>query len=191
MESCHFRGPNTLFQQPVSGLEGEVSAEVAGSRNRTEQSTMAHATENKLSHVLDFLTKTDEVPFFNELGAATRHVQRADEPVFVNIHDTFNAPQFYGAALGTSAVNGDGYLLLEKGGAADYSDSDDYYRQSVARVTLSANVTKLRTPGSMARGSHEAVFLRGFAGRKVPLSIFGTLSGTTEYFQIKPFAIWK
>src|ERR1019366_4483779 len=55
----------------LSGLEGEVSAEVAGSRNRTEQSTMAHATENKLSHVLDFLTKTDEVPFFNELGAAT------------------------------------------------------------------------------------------------------------------------
>jgi hypothetical protein len=39
--------------------------------------------------------------------------------------------------------------------------------------------------------SHEAVYIRGFAGRNVPLSVFGTLTGTSDYLQIKPFAIWK
>jgi hypothetical protein len=58
-------------------------------------------------------------------------------------------------------------------------------------VKLSASIKKMRTGGALGATSHEAVFIRGFAGRHVPLCVFGTLSGTAEYLQIKPFAIWK
>jgi hypothetical protein len=114
----------------------------------------------------------------------------ADVNVFINFRDTFNAPQFYGGATGTDAVNAEGYVLFEKGGAADYHYGDDYYKQP-ALVKMVASVKKMRGEGSMGATSHDAMFLRGFAGRHVPLSVFGTVSGTPDYLQIKPFAIWK
>jgi hypothetical protein len=175
----------------LSGLEGEVSAEVTGSRARVEQSTRVQTVEHRLEGVLDFLGKSGEGYFFTSLGEAGQHLQTADGPVFINIRDTFNAPQFYGGALGADSVNADGYLLLEKGGAGDYCYGDDYYKQPTAVVKLSASLKKMRAGGSMGVTSHEAVFIRGFAGRHVPLCVFGTLSGTSEYLQIKPFAIWK
>ena len=114
-----------------------------------------------------------------------------DGPVFIDIRDRFNAPQFYGGAQGAASVNADGYLLLEKGGAADYCDQDDYYKRSTAEVKLSASVNKTRGGNIMGATSHEAVYLRGFAGRQIPLNVFGSLSGTPDYLQIKPFAIWR
>jgi hypothetical protein len=175
----------------LSGLEGEVSAEVARSGARTEQSTSVQAIERRLEQILTFLSGPGQSYYFTSLGEASRHLQAADGPVFINIRDKFNAPQFYGGSQGTDAVNVAGYLLLEKGGAADYHYADDYYKQPTAMVNLSASIGKMRTGGAMGASSHEAVFFRGFAGRRVPLCVFGTLSGTSEYLQIKPFAIWK
>ncbi|MGO9259664.1 MAG: hypothetical protein ACLQU1_25625 [Bryobacteraceae bacterium] len=175
----------------LSGLEGEVSTEVTGSRARTEQSIRVQTVEHRLEKLLDFLRKSGADYFFTSLAEASRHLQTTDGPVFVNIRDSFNAPQFYGCALGTESVNADGYLLLEKGGADDYCDRDDYYKQSSAVVKLSASAKKLRAGNPMGASSHEAVFIRGFGGRPVPLCVFGTLSGTSDYLQINPFAIWK
>jgi hypothetical protein len=175
----------------LSGLEGEASAEVTGSRAQTEQSTRVQTVEHRLERVINFLSESGGDCFFTNLSDASRCLQTADSPVFINIHDSFNAPQFYGGALGADAVNATGYLLLEKGGADDYSYGDDYYKQSTAAVKLSASVEKMRAKGAMGATSHEAVFIRGFAGRHVPLCVFGTLSGTSDYMQIKPYAIWK
>jgi hypothetical protein len=47
-------------------------------------------------------------------------------------------------------VNAAGYLLLEKGGTADYRYDDDYYKQPTAVVRLSARVTF----GDMAQFKH-------------------------------------
>jgi hypothetical protein len=93
--------------------------------------------------------------------------------------------------MGSDSVNAVGYLILEKGGADDYDYGDDYYKRSMVMVRLSANIKKMRTGGPMAATSHDAIFIRGFGGHHVPLGVFGTLSGTPEYLQIKPFAIWR
>jgi len=153
----------------LSGLEGELSGEVSGSGTITEQSTRVLGIEHKLDRVRAFLGDRTRAVFFTDLGEASRQLQRSDGPVFVDVRDKFNAPQFYGGAQGALLVNADGYLLLEKGGAADYCDQDDYYKRSTAEV----------------------VFFRGFSGRQIPLNVFGSLSGTSDYMQIKPFAIWR
>src|ERR1022692_345746 len=170
----------------VGGLEGDVSAEVSGSRMRTEQSTSVQPIEQKLGKILTYLVK--ERYFFTSLADATRHVQKAEEPTLISIQDKFNAPQFYGDGPGVSLVNTEGYLQLERG--FDYNDRDDYYKQSTGAVKVSANITKMGTGGKMAATGHAAIFFRGFRGRGVPLWIFGNLSHTSDYFQIKPFAIW-
>ncbi len=174
----------------LSGLEGELSAEVSGSGTITEQSTRVIAVEHKLARIRTFLSDGKEL-FFTDLGEASRQLQRADGPVFIDIKEKFNAPQFYGGARGAALVNADGYLLLEKGGAADYCDQDDYYRRPTAVVKLSANISKMRSGSVMGATSHDAIFFRGFSGRQIPLNVFGSLTGTSDFLQIKPFAIWK
>jgi hypothetical protein len=88
-------------------------------------------------------------------------------------------------------VNTDRVLRLEKGGPLDYQDADDYYKHPTERVILEPGIGKMRGGGIMGQTSHEARIFQGHSGRNVPLSIFGTLSYTPEYFHIKPFAIWK
>lgn len=180
-----------LLAKLLIGLEGELSAEVSGSRSHAEQSTRVQTVEHRLKLVLEWLSKFGEDCFFASLDEASRRLRTAHGPVFINIQDSFNAPQFYGRALGTDSVNAEGYLLLEKGGVDDYCHGDDYYKQSAAIVKLSASTKKMGTGGAMGASSHEAIFIRGSAGRNVHLCIFGTLSGTADYLQIKPFAIWK
>jgi hypothetical protein len=175
----------------LSGLEGELSAEVEGSQTHIEQSTSMHAVEQKLNRVLISLRDSGRGYFFANLSDAALRVQDSDESVFISIRDKFNAPQFYGNCVGVDGVNTDGHLLLEKGGVLDYTDNDNYYRQPAKLVKLSASITKMRGGGMMGATSHEAIFLRGFGGRGVPLGIFGKLSDSSDYLQIKPFAIWK
>jgi len=175
----------------VSGIEGEVTGEVSGSGSMTDQSTSMLAVEHKLARIRTFLSDKAKNMFFTGLGEASRHLQTVEGPVFVDIRDRFNAPQFYGGAQGVASVNADGYLLLEKGGAADYSHQDDYYKRTTEELRLSASLSKMRGGSIMGASSHEAVYLRGFAGRQIPLSVFGSLSGTSDYLHIKPFAIWR
>jgi hypothetical protein len=184
-------GLKNLVLKLLSGLEAEVSAEVTGSLAVTEQATKVQAVEHRLAALLNYLSKSGEGCLFTDLAGAIRHSSAADGPVFVNIRDTFNAPQFYGRATGSDLVNAEGYLVLEKGGVEDHRYSDDYYKQPSGLIRVSASITKIRGGSGMSATGHEAVYFRGFGGQHVPLSIFGTLIGASEYFQIKPFAIWK
>lgn len=175
----------------LTGFEAEVSAEGTGSETRIEQRTTLRTIEQKLNAIIEFLSKSGKGYYFTNLADAVRHVQARQEQVFLNIHERFNAPQFFGHASGFDRVNADRYLLFQKGGALDYDDSDSYYRQTTAVIKLSASIDKMRAGPVMGATSHEAVFLRGFGGRGVPLSVFGTLTDAGEYFQIKPIALWK
>jgi hypothetical protein len=112
--------------------------------------------------------------------------------VFLSAEDEFNAPQFY-SSDGPNLVSTEGYLLLEKGGADDYEDRDDYYKKQLDRpVKISASVLKMPgSSGGMALTGHDAGLLRGFRGRRVPLGVFGSVTATPDYFQLKPYAIWR
>jgi len=102
----------------LSGVEGEASAEASASRTQTEQSTRVQTTEQTLLKLRTFLTESGEGSFFTDLAAAMRRVAASGEPAFIGIRDKFNAPQFYGGAIGSDSVNAAGYLVLEKGGPA-------------------------------------------------------------------------
>jgi hypothetical protein len=180
-----------LLIKLLSGVECEVSAEVEGSRMYTEESTSVQAIEHKLSKVLAFLAESGDDIFFTDLGNAIRRVRSVGEPVYISVRDKFNAPQFYGCGPGTDIVNTAGHLLLEKGGAMDHDDGDNYYKSPAELVKLSAGIEKMRGSGRMGAASHEAIFLRGHQGRHVPLGVFGTLFSAFDYFQIKPYAIWR
>jgi hypothetical protein len=54
----------------LSGLEGEVSAEVTGSGMRTEQSIRVQTVEHKLRRILTFLSKPGESHCFTNLGGS-------------------------------------------------------------------------------------------------------------------------
>ena len=70
--------------------------------------------------------------------------------------------------------------------------TDAYYKTPSLRVILSASVTKMRAyGGKMAVTGHDAIYFRGFGGRQIPLGVFGIMTATPRYFQIKPFAIWR
>jgi hypothetical protein len=101
--------------------------------------------ERRVERVVDLLTKYGHDYFFTSLSEASRRLQTTDVPVFINILDSFNAPQFSWRWLGTDRVSSDGYLLLEKGGAVDYTYSDDYYKQFTALVRLSAGTKNMMT----------------------------------------------
>jgi hypothetical protein len=137
----------------LSGVEGEASAEASASRTQTEQSTRVQTTEQTLLKLRTFLTESGEGSFFTDLAAAMRRVAASGEPAFIGIRDKFNAPQFYGGAIGSDSVNAAGYLAPQKGGPSDYSDADDYHKKSTASVTLSASTAKMRSAGMMAATS--------------------------------------
>jgi hypothetical protein len=132
-----------------------------------------------------------EPVYFSNLGMAARHADSNGSTVFVDIEDEFSAPQFQ-SPDGAGSVNRAGYLVLEKGGVSDYEYGDGYYKAPSRPVTLSASVLKMPTSaGGMANTGHDAGLFRGFAGLKIPLGVFGALSATPSYFQIKPYAIWR
>jgi hypothetical protein len=180
-----------LLLKALGGPEVELSGEVSGSRRRTEQSRHAYTVEQKLADLTKALQRIGQAVLFLDLSEAARHIGRGGTRAYVRVEDQFNAPQFY-FGDGTASVNESGYLILEKGGPDDYEYGDDYYKRSDLRVTLSASVSKMRmSAGRMAATGHMAVFLRGFKGRRIPMGIFGIMSATPDYFQIKPYAIWR
>jgi hypothetical protein len=168
----------------LRGLGGEASAALTASHAWTEESTRVQTAERRVERVVDLLSKYGHDYFFTSLSEASRRLQTTDVPVFINILDSFNAPQLYWRWLGTDRVNSDGYLLLEKGGAVDYNYADDYYKQFSALVRLSASTKKM-----MTRALWRSYYFRDFAGGHVPFGVFGILSGPSDYLQIKPFAI--
>lgn len=169
-----------------------MSGEISGSRKGTAQSKEIRSPEQTLDGLIAALTPLGEPIIFSELSKATRYADANHKTVFLRVEDEFNAPQFWYES-GVDSVNKEGYLILEKGGTGDYEYADDYYRRSLDRtVTMSASILKM--PGSsagMARSGHDATFFRGFGGKKVPLGLFGTVTATPMYYQVKPYAIWR
>ena len=180
-----------LLVRLIAGVEAEAAGEYGRSKTHARASTRVRTIEHRLQAVISFLKQSTEFRVYEDLHDACRYAKAADLPVFVNVRETFNAPQFRAGAAGAIAVNATGYLLLEKYAATDYRYNDDYFKAPSAPVKMSANVAKMRGGGPIGASSHEARYFAGYAGRDVPLSVFGTLAATPQYFQIKPFAIWR
>jgi hypothetical protein len=182
-----------LLLKALGGPEFEITGEVSGSRKRTEQSKEAYAVEQKLADLMAALQRVGKPVWFSDLGEASRYVDSSQTSAFVRIDDTFNAPQFY-SGNGSTSVNNEGYLILEKCRAGEYEYRDDYYKlkKPSRLVTISASILKMPTSSrGMAPSGHDAIFFRGFGGREIPLGLFGSMTATPKYFQIKPYAIWR
>ncbi len=181
-----------LLIKALGGPEIEISGEISGSRKAIGQSKQKSTAEQTLQKLLATLTPLGEPAIFSELLKAAHFADTNQATVFLKIECEFNAPQFsFGG--GVDAVNSEGYLILEKGGPGDHDYRDDYYRQLLDRpVTLSASILKMpNSSGGMSRAGHDAMLFRGFGGRNVPLGLFGSLTATPSYYQIKPYAIWR
>ena len=180
----------SFILKAVGGPELEVDAEIGASQKNIQQGKQLQAPEQKLAIVISGLEKIGKPILFSDLVEASRAADGSGESVFVNVREQFNAPQFQ-PHRGIGAVNQDGYLLLELGTAGAYRYGDDYYKKPNRVVTLSANISKMPTSArGMSGTGHDAVFFRGFNGRDVPLGVFGILTATPNYYQIKPYAIW-
>jgi hypothetical protein len=183
----------SLFAACLAGGEFEISGDVRGSRKTTEQSKQLQSTEQRLASLIATLKGLGEPTIFSELASAARHTESTGTSVFMNIEDEFDAPQFCSPA-GASLVTNDGYLILEKGGALDYEPGDHYYkRERLSRpLTMSASILKMPfSSKGMPSTGHDARYLQGFSGRRVRLGVFGLISATPSYFQVKPYAIWR
>lgn len=183
----------SLFVTYLAGPEFEISGDVSGSRKTTEQSKQLQSTEQKLASLIATLKGVGEPTIYSELVKATRQADSTGTTVFISIEDEFEAPQFY-SADGVRLVNDEEYLILEKGGTFEYEPGDNYYKkEQLSRlVKMSASISKMiDSSRGLAYTGHAAVLFRGFGGRRVPLGVFGTLTATPKYFQIKPYAIWR
>ena len=76
-----------LLLKAISGLEGEVSGEVTGSRVRTEQSTGVVAIEHRLHKLIDVLSASGADYFFTTLNDAAEHLKTGHGPTFIKIHE--------------------------------------------------------------------------------------------------------
>jgi hypothetical protein len=183
----------SLFVTFLAGPEFEISGDVSGSRKTTEQSKQLQSTEQKLASLIATLKGMGEQTIFSELANAARHAGSTGTSVFINTEDEFDAPQFYSPG-GASSVTRDGYLILEKDGAFDYEPGDHYYKKERLSRPLTMSASILKMPFSskgMASTGHDARFLQGFGGRGVRLGVFGQIAATPNYFQVKPYAIWR
>ena len=181
----------SVLLKALGGPELDISGELSGSRKRTEQSKHARTVEHKLASLIEVLQRIGEPVFFSDLGEAARRLERAGTRAYIRVEETFNAPQFF-VGDGTTSVNESGYLILEKGGSDDYDDNDGYFRKPMRPITLSAGVGRMLTAcGRIGNTGHVAMLFRGYSGRRIPLGVFGITSATPQYFQIKPYAIWR
>ncbi|HPT24810.1 MAG TPA: hypothetical protein PLZ95_00220 [Bryobacteraceae bacterium] len=175
----------------VGGPELDLSAEIGGSWKKTLSRREVQASEQKLAEIVATLEAIGKPTLFTDLGEATRTADLGKDSVFVKIRERFDAPQFQSGG-DVSSVNSDGYLLLELGGGSYHHYGDDYFKRPTRVVTLSASLLKMpASTRGMGASGHDARFFRGFSGRGIPLGVFGVLTATPSYFQIKPYAIWR
>jgi hypothetical protein len=178
-----------LLLKAIIGTDFEVNAEVSGSRKSMEHSKRVVRVENELAALLKALQDSGDPVFFSRLSDAARKIGNSSAKAFISVEDRFNAPQFQGGAGGRSVIE-DGYLVLTKGMGGDYDHRDGYYKNPQIPVLLHAGVDKMRS-GCFRGSAHLALHLRGNSGQEVPFRVFGAMTYTSAYFQIKPFAIWS
>lgn len=110
--------------------------------------------------------------------------------MFVCIETTFDAPDFFTGGGGTSAVNSSKAVVFRIDNQSDPSDS--YFKTFPFPLIMTASLEKFtRLKSDMGKASHEAILFRGFAGKNIPLGVFGYLIRLNmKAWQIKPYAIW-
>lgn len=154
--------------------------------------------EHKLRDLLNHLKQLGEPSLFNDINKAAIYCRENHDAVFVEIADTFDAPQFYNGQ-GHIDVNESKAILFEKNICKNkdtYSHNDNYYKRtfnSELRIAMATSLTKYPSykKGAMGATSHEAMMLRGYRGFDIPLNVFGSFFNTHSFFQIKPYAIWR
>ncbi|HLY59540.1 MAG TPA: hypothetical protein VKV95_02125 [Terriglobia bacterium] len=180
-----------LVLKALGGPEVELTGEISGARSRTEHSKHEFTVENKLAALLEVFRQIGTPIFVQNLGEAARHVDRAKNRIYFRVEEKFDAPQFF-AGEGAISVNKSGYLILEKACVGENNPRDDYFKDAPRPLVLSASVKKMRTfEGQMAITGHDAIYFRGYGGRRIPLGVFGIMTPTPSYFHIKPYAIWR
>jgi|ERR1017187_2168741 hypothetical protein len=65
-------------------------------KSQSQQFSSTIQTTHRLEKILDFLENSAKEYLFDNLGEASRLLQTVGGSVFINIRDSFNAPQFYG-----------------------------------------------------------------------------------------------
>jgi len=171
-------------------LKGEAGSESSVTSNDTVKSHLA--TEQKLREILEYLSRLGEPTLFVDLAHASDFSEDNKDAVFLHLQTEFDVPQFYGDA-GVQAVNQAQYVVFEKDteNSRYYDYRDDYFRKRGIPIVMSASLSKFpNCKGQMGMTGHDAIFIRGHAGRQIPLHVFGSLFKLTAFCQIKPYAIW-
>jgi hypothetical protein len=175
----------------------EVSPELEGSSNAETTTKSALSVEHKLSELTKHLDKHGEPSVFMNLTRAEEYCTDNHEAVFVNIKDTFDAPQFYDGR-GPLEVNESQAILFNKNVVPKdtYDYGDDYYKKpkaSQSPILMASSIHKYPSlkNGSMGLTSHLALMFRQCGGLDIPLGVFGAFFHVGSAFQIKPYAIWR
>jgi hypothetical protein len=176
----------------------EVSPELEGSSNTETTTKSALGLEHKLSELMNQLDKHGEPSVFTDLARAEDYCRANHEAVFVNITDTFDAPQFYGGR-GHLDVNESQTILFDKNVCKwkdTYVHSNDYYKRpktSETPIFMASSLQKYPNlkNGTMGATSHYALMFRQCGGLDIPLSVLGAIFHVGSSFQIKPYAIWR
>lgn len=137
----------------LGGPEIKINGEISGSRKRTENSRQSQSTEQRLASLIAALKGVGEPALFSDLATAARHANSKGTTVFLSAEDEFNAPQFY-SSDGPNLVSIEGYLLLEKGGADDYDDREDYDKRQLDRPLRRLLPGTPDMPGEILRQDH-------------------------------------
>lgn len=174
--------------------EINAETELSLSGKRIEQVKSHLTTEHKLAALLRYLNTLKGDRFFDDLASAAQRCSKTGEPVFINVEEKFNLPQFYPGQDGVAAANQLKAVLFEIGAPPDdYDYSDRYFKAMKLRIVMSASLAKFPrlANGSMNYTGHDTILFTGHNGKNVPLNVFGYLISVKEiFYQIKPYAIW-
>lgn len=180
------------------------------------EKTSVSTYENKIEKIITYVK--DKESYFESLSFGIANCY--DENLtFINVHDNFFTRQPFDSHEGVASIYKAGYLLFEKGAKLisgkcssipeieeytfNYNDNyfkDKYDKSQIEkarkdkikmekRIVMSLNITKLTT--SISYTSHMGRYLRYLEGRNISLGIFGHIYKAGDYYQIKPFAVWR
>jgi hypothetical protein len=145
------------------------------------------SVEHKLQRLTEFLSARKEC--IGDLRTALGKAE-VGRPIFVQVETKFDTPDFFPGGGGPVAINSSGAMVFRIDD--HYDPSDQYFKNPHVDLVMTASLKKFpRLKEGMGSTSHEAVFFRGFAGKAIPLDVFGYLIRlNSKACQIKPYAIW-
>ncbi len=160
------------------GIEIGAKVEKSKASKLLEEAKLTLTVEHKLIRLQQHLS--EEGSLSRTIDDAVNRSAQMNKPVFIDLHESFDTPQFLKAG-GADRATQDGAIMFE---IAD---------RFAARVVMAASLPKFPSAsgGKLNRLSHLAIHFQGHKGKSVSLHVFGyarSLSSST--CQIKPYAIW-